>query len=175
MTNIRSHNGTHPTLGTNVFIDESAVVLGDVHIGDDSSVWPQAVIRGDMHRIRIGQRTSIQDGSILHITHASDFNPGGWPLIIGDEVTVGHRTVLHGCEIHDHVLIGNGAIVMDGVVIEKQVIVGANALVPPGKKLESGYLYVGSPCKQARPLSEKELNFFSYTANNYSKLKNEYL
>lgn len=175
MTNIRSHKGVSPTLGANVFIDESAVVLGDVHIGDDSSVWPQAVIRGDMHRIRIGERTSIQDGSILHITHASDFNPGGWPLIIGNEVTVGHRTVLHGCEIHDHVLIGNGAIVMDGAIIEENVIVGANALVPPGKRLESGYLYVGSPCKQARALSEKELNFFSYTANNYAKLKNEYL
>lgn len=175
MTNIRSHNGIRPALGAKVFIDESAVVLGDVEIGDDSSVWPQAVVRGDMHRIRIGARTSIQDGSVLHITHASDFNPGGWPLTIGSEVTIGHRTVLHGCEIHDHVLIGNGAIVMDGAVIESQVIVGANALVPPGKKLESGYLYVGSPCKQARPLSEKELNFFSYTANNYVKLKNEYL
>lgn len=175
MTNIRSHNGIRPTLGAKVFIDESAVVLGDVEIGDDSSVWPQAVVRGDMHRIRIGARTSIQDGSVLHITHASDFNPGGWPLTIGSEVTIGHRTVLHGCEIHDHVLIGNGAIVMDGAIIESQVIVGANALVPPGKKLESGYLYVGSPCKQARPLSEKERNFFSYTANNYVKLKNEYL
>jgi len=175
MTNIRSHNGIRPTLGAKVFIDESAVVLGDVEIGNDSSVWPQAVVRGDMHRIRIGERTSIQDGSVLHITHASDFNPGGWPLTIGSEVTVGHRTVLHGCEIHDHVLIGNGAIVMDGAIIESQVIVGANALVPPGKTLESGYLYVGSPCKQARPLSEKELTFFSYTANNYVKLKNEYL
>lgn len=175
MTNIRSHKNISPRLGARVFVDESAVVLGDVEIGEDSSIWPQAVIRGDMHRIRIGERTSIQDGSVLHITHASDFNPDGWPLIIGSEVTVGHRTVLHGCEIHDHVLIGNGAIVMDGAVIESNVIVGANALVPPGKRLESGYLYVGSPCKQARKLSEKEISFFSYTANNYAKLKNDYL
>ncbi len=174
-TNVRSHNGISPKIGERVFVDASAVVIGDVELGDDCSVWPQAVVRGDMHRIRIGERTSIQDGSVLHITHASDFNPGGWPLLIGSEVTVGHRTVLHGCEIHDHVLIGNGAIVMDGAVIESNVIVGANALVPPGKRLESGFLYVGSPCKQARALGEKEINFFRYTANNYVKLKNEYL
>lgn len=174
MANVRSFQGISPTLGSNVFIDQSAVVLGDVCIGEDSSVWPQTVIRGDMHRIRIGSRTSIQDGSILHITHAGPFNKEGWPLIIGNEVTIGHRCVLHGCSIADHVLIGNGAIVMDGAIIEENVIVGANALVPPGKKLQSGYLYFGSPCKQARPLTEKEFSFFSYTANNYVKLKNQH-
>ena len=172
--NIRSFQNTTPQLGNAVYVDESAVVIGDVVLGDDCSVWPQAVIRGDMHRIRIGQRTSIQDGSILHITHASSFNEAGWPLTIGDDVTIGHRTVLHGCTIGNRILIGNGAIVMDGAVIEDEVIIGANALVPPGKHLKSGFLYVGSPCKPARPLTEKEKSFFLYTTANYVKLKDQY-
>jgi carbonic anhydrase/acetyltransferase-like protein (isoleucine patch superfamily) len=134
-----------------------------------------AVIRGDMHRIRIGARCSAQDGSVLHITHASDFNPGGWPLNIGEDVTIGHRAVLHGCTIGNRVLIGNGAIVMDGAVIPDRVIIGANALVPPGKQLASGYLYVGSPCRQARALSEQEQGFLVYTAGNYVRLKDQYL
>ncbi len=174
MNHIRTFQGVTPQLGTNVYIDISAVVLGDVVLGNDCSVWPQAVIRGDMNRIRIGARTSIQDGSILHITHAGPFNEDGWPLIIGSEVTIGHRVILHGCEIGDRSLIGNGAIVMDGAIVENEVIVGANALVTPGKLLKSGFLYVGSPCTQTRPLTEKEMSFFSYTANNYVKLKDQH-
>ena len=172
--NIRTFQNITPELGNAVYVDESAVVIGDVVLGDDCSVWPQAVIRGDMHHIRIGKRTSIQDGSVLHITHASSYNEAGWPLTIGDDVTIGHRAILHGCTLGNRILIGNGAIVMDGAVIEDEVIIGANALVPPGKHLESGFLYVGSPCKPARPLSEKEKSFFLYTAANYVKLKNQY-
>jgi carbonic anhydrase/acetyltransferase-like protein (isoleucine patch superfamily) len=172
--NIRTFQNIMPELGNAVYVDESAVVIGDVVLGDDCSVWPQAVIRGDMHHIRIGKRTSIQDGSVLHITHASSYNEAGWPLTIGDDVTIGHRTILHGCTIGNRILIGNGAIVMDGAIIEDEVIIGANALVPPGKHLESGFLYVGSPCKPARPLSEKEKSFFLYTAANYVKLKDQY-
>ena len=172
--NIRTFQNIMPELGNAVYVDESAVVIGDVVLGDDCSVWPQAVIRGDMHHIRIGKRTSIQDGSVLHITHASSYNEAGWPLTIGDDVTIGHRAILHGCTIGNRILIGNGAIVMDGAVIEDEVIIGANALVPPGKHLESGFLYVGSPCKPARPLSEKERSFFLYTAANYVKLKDQY-
>lgn len=169
---IRSYQGHNPLLGERVYVDPVAVVIGDVEIGEDSSVWPYAIIRGDMHRIRIGARTSVQDGSVLHITHASDFNPAGHPLIIGDDVTIGHSVNLHGCTIGSRVLVGIGSTLLDGAVVEDEVVIGAGTLVPPGKRLESGFLYVGSPCKQARPLSEKERSFFQYSAGNYVKLKN---
>jgi carbonic anhydrase/acetyltransferase-like protein (isoleucine patch superfamily) len=163
-----------PKLGERVFVDPSAVVLGDVEIGDDSSVWPLVVIRGDMHRIRIGRCSSIQDGSVLHITHAGPYNPDGFPLIIGDHVTVGHQAMLHGCTIGNRVLVGMGAMIMDGAVVEDEVIVGAGSLVPPGKTLKSGYLYVGRPAKPQRELTEQERAFFTYTAENYSRLKDKH-
>ena len=174
-TSIRSFQNTTPTLGERVYIDPCALVIGDVTIGADSSVWPFAVARGDMHSIRIGERSSIQDNTVLHITHAGPFNPKGFPLSIGDDVTVGHSACLHGCTIGNRVLVGIGATVLDGAVVEDEVIIGAGTLVPPGKRLESGYLYVGSPAKQARPLKDSEKEFFRYSAGNYVKLKDEYL
>ena len=173
--NIRRFAGHTPQLGERVFVDASAVVLGDVQLGDDCSVWPATVIRGDMHRIRIGARTSVQDGSVLHITHAGPFNPDGYPLIIGDDVTIGHKVLLHGCTVGSRVLIGMGSIVMDGSVIEDEVILGAGSLVPANKTLRSGYLYMGSPAREVRPLSDKERTFFPYTAANYVRLKDQYL
>lgn len=172
---IHSFRGHTPHLGQGVFIDVRAVVLGDVELGDDVSVWPGAVVRGDMHRIRIGARTSVQDGAVLHITHASDFNPNGWPLTIGNDVTIGHQACLHGCTIGNEVLIGIGATVLDGAVVEDQVVIGAGTLVPPGKTLASGFVYMGSPARQVRPLTEKEQRFFKYSAANYTKLKDDYL
>src|SRR5690554_6055926 len=172
--NIRRFSGHTPQLGERVFVDASAVVLGDVQLGDDCSVWPGTVIRGDMHRIRIGQRTSVQDGSVLHITHAGPFNPDGYPLIIGDDVTIGHKVLLHGCTLGSRVLIGMGSIVMDGAVIEDEVILGAGSLVPANKRLRSGYLYMGSPAKEVRALTEREREFFTYTAANYVRLKDQY-
>ncbi|WP_417225747.1 gamma carbonic anhydrase family protein [Amphritea sp.] len=172
---IRSYQGITPQLGHNTFVDPTAIVLGDVVLGDDVSVWPLTVIRGDMHRIRIGDRTSVQDGSVLHITHAGPFNPDGFPLLIGDDVTIGHQAMLHGCTIGNRVLVGMGAMVMDGAIVEDEVIIGAGSLVPPGKTLKSGHLYVGRPVKEVRPLTEKELSFFTYTAGNYVKLKDKHL
>lgn len=172
---IRKYQGISPQLGARVFVDRSSVVIGDVELGEDSSVWPFALIRGDMHRIRIGARTSVQDGSVLHITHAGPFNPDGFPLLIGDEVTIGHKVTLHGCTLGNRILVGMGSIVMDGAVVEDEVVIGAGSLVPPGKVLESGYLYVGSPVKQARALTDKERAFFSYSAANYVKLKDLHL
>ena len=172
---IRSFQQHIPRLGARAFVDRSAVVLGDVEIGEDSSVWPLTVIRGDMHRIRIGARTSVQDASVLHITHAGPFNPDGYPLLIGDEVTIGHNVTLHGCTLGNRILVGMGSIVMDGAVVEDEVVIGAGSLVPPGKVLQSGYLYVGSPVKQARALTDQERAFFAYSAANYVKLKDLHL
>ncbi|OLO11797.1 gamma carbonic anhydrase family protein [Chromohalobacter japonicus] len=172
---LRTFKGTTPRLGARVYVDPMCVVLGDVTLGDDCSVWPMTVIRGDMHRIRIGARCSIQDGSVLHITHASDYNPEGYPLTLGDDVTVGHKALLHGCTIGSRVLVGMGATVMDGVIVEDEVIIAAGAVVTPGKRLESGQVYAGNPAKPLRTLKEAERAFFTYTAGNYVKLKDEYL
>lgn len=172
---IRSYQGKTPKLGERVFVDPSAVVLGDVVLGDDVSIWPLAVIRGDMHFIRVGARTSVQDGAILHITHAGPYNPDGFPLIIGEDVTLGHQVLLHGCVIGNRVLVGMGSTVMDGAVVEDDVVIGAGSLVPPGKRLESGHLYIGRPVKQVRPLTEKEMSFFTYSAQNYVRLKDQHL
>lgn len=174
-TSLRSFQGHTPRIGDRVLIDPQALVLGDVDLGDDVSVWPGAIVRGDMHTIRIGARTSVQDGSVLHITHASDFNPGGWPLTIGSEVTIGHNATLHGCTLGDRILVGMGAIVMDGAVVENDVVIAAGALVTPKKTLASGFLYAGAPAKQIRPLSEKEMKFFSYSASNYVRLKDQHI
>lgn len=168
---IRTYQGIAPKLAKNVFVDLTAVVMGDVELAEDVSVWPMAVVRGDMHKIRIGKSTSVQDGAVLHITHASDFNPDGFPLIIGEEVTIGHKAILHGCKLGNRILVGMGAIVMDGVTVEDEVIIAAGALVPPGKALRSGYVYAGNPAREMREITEKERAFFSYSAANYVALQ----
>jgi carbonic anhydrase/acetyltransferase-like protein (isoleucine patch superfamily) len=164
-----------PQIGSRTYVDDMAVIIGQVTIGDDCSIWPFASIRGDMHRIQIGQRTSVQDNCVLHITHKGEFNPEGFPLIIGNDVTIGHKAILHGCTIHDASLIGMGSIVMDGAKIESEVILGAGSLVGPGKTCESGYLWVGSPAVKKRALTLDEVAFIRYSASNYVKLKNAYL
>jgi carbonic anhydrase/acetyltransferase-like protein (isoleucine patch superfamily) len=158
-----------------VYIDPAATVIGNVVLGDDVSVWPGAVVRGDMHSIHVGARSNVQDNAVLHITHPSDYNPGGWPLVIGDDVVIGHRAVLHGCRVGNRVLVGIGAIVNDGAVVQDEVIIGAGCVVPPGKTLASGLVYVGSPCRPLRALTDQERSFFTYSAANYVKLKDEYL
>ena len=172
---LRSFKGTKPQIGERVLIDPSAVVLGKVELGDDVSVWPQVAIRGDVHRIRVGARTSVQDNSVLHVTHAGPYNPDGYPLTIGSDVTIGHGAILHGCDIGDQVLVGMGAVVMDGAVVEGRVVIAAGALVTPGKRLRSGFLYAGSPAREMRELSAGEMDYFVYSANNYVKLKDEHI
>ncbi len=174
--NIRPFNQHQPEIDASAYIDESAVVIGQVSIGADSSVWPNTTIRGDVNWIKIGNNTSIQDGSVLHVTHENPAQPGsGFPLTVGSQVTVGHNVVLHGCTIEDNCLIGMGAIILDGAVIEKNVFIAAGALVAPGKRLQSGYLYVGSPAKQLRELTEKEIEGLQYSADHYVHLKNNYI
>lgn len=172
---IHPYKSFTPTLGARVYVDPAAVVIGRVVIGEDSSIWPTAVARGDVHSIQIGARTSIQDGAVLHVTHDSKYSPGGRALIIGDDVTVGHRAVLHACTIGDSCLVGIGAVVLDNVVTEDFVMIGAGSLVTPGKRLERGGLYVGSPARRVRDLTEQEIEFLGYSAAHYVKLKDEYL
>lgn len=172
---IESYLDATPQLGDSIFIHPSASVIGDVTLGDDVSIWPSAVIRGDVNFIRIGAGTNVQDLSVLHVSHKSERDPGGAPLVIGNDVTIGHKVILHGCEIGDECLIGMGAIVMDKVIVQPRVLVGAGALVPEGKTLESGYLYLGAPAKRIRPLTEDELAHFAYSARHYIRLKNDYL
>lgn len=171
---IRNFKDKSPSIHDTVFIDDTAVVIGDVTIGEDSSVWPMSVIRGDVNSITIGARTNIQDGSVLHESHTSEFS-AGYPLVIGDDVTVGHKALLHACTVGNMCLVGMSATVMDGAVLGDYVIIGAGSLVPPGKQLDSGYLYVGSPVKQVRELNDKERAFLEYSAKHYSHLKDEYL
>ncbi len=171
MKNIRAFEGFIPQIDETVFIDESAVVIGKVVIAKDSSVWPCCSIRGDIHTIRIGERTNIQDGSILHVTHDSDFAPGGFKLTVGNDVTVGHNVVLHACTVEDLCLIGMGSVLLDGSVVQSGAQVGAGSLVPPNKVLEGGYLWLGSPVKKVRELTDKEKAFLGYSASQYVKLK----
>ncbi|MDD7806071.1 MAG: gamma carbonic anhydrase family protein [Endozoicomonas sp. (ex Botrylloides leachii)] len=174
-TKAEGFRGKYPYISESAYIAASATIIGDVHIGDDCSVWPTAVIRGDTNAIQIGAKTSIQDGSVLHVTHKNDNNPAGYPLTIGQEVTVGHKAVLHGCIIGNRCLIGIGAMVLDGAVIENDIIIAAGCLVPPKKKLTSGYVYKGSPAKKSRPLTTEEYQLLRYNAAHYVGLKNEYL
>jgi carbonic anhydrase/acetyltransferase-like protein (isoleucine patch superfamily) len=173
--NVYRFMNEHPQLGARVFIDPRASVTGSVLLGDDVSVWPMTVIRGDVNRITIGARSNIQDGCILHVTHEGPWQPDGLPLVIGEDVTVGHGAILHACTIGDRCLVGMGAIVMDGVVLEADSMVAGGAVVPPGKLVHSGTLWRGNPARQARELSESEIRNQAYSAHHYVRLKDLYL
>ncbi len=164
-----------PTVGKSVYLDPDATVIGQVTLGDDVSVWPQAVLRGDVNTITVGARSNIQDGCVCHVTHDGPYTPGGQALVIGEDVTVGHGAILHGCTIGDRCLIGMGAIVLDGAMIEPDVMIAAGALVSPGKHLASGFLYRGQPATQARPLSQQEMEALKYSAEHYVSVKNRFL
>lgn len=172
---IRPYKGSYPVIGNSVYIDPFSSIIGQVELADDVSIWPMCVIRGDVNHIKIGQRTNIQDGSVLHVARKGEASVDGYSLEIGEDVTVGHKALLHACQIGDRVLIGMGAIVLDNVHIESDVILAAGALVPPNKHLKSGYLYIGSPAKATRKLTEEELAFLKRSAAHYVKLKNDYI
>lgn len=172
---VRAYKSKLPGIDTSSYVDDSAVLIGDIEVKEDSSIWPLVAARGDVNIIRIGKRTNIQDGSVLHVTRFSQSQPDGFPLIIGDDVTVGHKCMLHGCTLGNRILVGMGAIVMDGAVVEDDVFIAAGSLVAPNKVLESGFLYMGNPAKKARPLTQAEQDFLTQSAVNYVNLKNEYL
>ena len=171
---IRNYNGISPKIDKTAYIDNSAVVIGRVVVGKNSSIWCNAVARGDVSDIIIGDNTNIQDLTMLHVTH---YNPGKWddfPLTIGDNVTVGHNCCLHACTIKNNVLVGMGTTILDNAVVESNVLIGAGSLVSPNKTLESGYLYFGNPLKKVRPLTEEEIAHIEYSARHYVKVKNEH-
>lgn len=172
---IRPFKSSFPKLGARTYVDDSAAVIGDVVLGDDASIWPMCSIRGDVNLIRIGARSNIQDGSVIHVTHRYGELPEGHATLIGSDVTVGHKVILHGCTVEDLCLIGMGSVVLDGAIIRSKVLLGAGSLVPEGKDLEGGYLWLGRPAKKVRELSEDELRWFEYSASHYVKLKNDYL
>ena len=171
---IREFEGILPNIEPTAYVDDTALIIGNVEIGHDSSVWPYAVIRGDVNRIRIGDSTNIQDQSVLHVNHDGPYNPGGNALSVGNRVTVGHRVILHGCTIQDNCLIGMGATIMDCAVIQSNTIVGAGSLVTAGKELQGGYLWLGSPVRRVRALSEEEIATISYSASHYVRLKDRH-
>jgi carbonic anhydrase/acetyltransferase-like protein (isoleucine patch superfamily) len=171
---LRSYRGIQPVLEQGAWVDPTALVIGDVVLGEEASVWPFVLIRGDVNQIRIGARSNIQDGSVVHVSRPFPGNYAGWATILGDEVVIGHKVALHGCTIADRVLVGIGAIVLDGAEVASDVIIGAGSVVTPGKKLESGYLYVGNPARRARELRADEIARIPKMARDYVTLKNEY-
>ena len=172
---IKAYKGTLPVLGNNVYVDPAALVIGKVELGDDVSIWPLAVVRGDVNFIRIGARSNVQDGSVLHVSRPFPGNDAGWPLIVGEDVVIGHKVALHGCRIANRVLVGIGAIVLDDVDVAEDIIIGAGAVVTPGKRLESGFLYVGNPARRSRELTPAEVARIPKMARDYVALKQDYL
>ena len=168
------HHGSAPQLARGAWVHPHATVIGEVSLGVGSSVWPGAVIRGDVNSIQIGDETNIQDGSVLHVSHKTELDPLGGPLKIGARVTIGHTVILHACTIEDECLIGMGSIILDHAVVKTRVLLGAGSLVPEGKVLDSGYLYLGRPAKPVRLLTAEELAYFNYSARHYVKLAQSY-
>ena len=174
LDNLAPHHGIHPQLAPGAWVHPRATVIGEVSLGAGVSVWPGAVIRGDVNSIAIGDVSNIQDGSVLHVSHKTPTNPAGGALVIGARVTVGHAVILHACTIEDECLIGMGSIILDRAVIQKQVLLGAGSLVPEGKVLESGHLYLGRPAKRVRVLTDEEIAYFNYSARHYVALAQSY-
>jgi carbonic anhydrase/acetyltransferase-like protein (isoleucine patch superfamily) len=172
---IRSFQESTPRLGARVYVDEQAAVIGNVELGDDVSVWPMCSIRGDVNRIRIGARSNIQDGSVIHVTHSHDVQPGGRAAMVGADVTVGHNVVLHACTIENRCLVGMGSVILDGAILREGVLLGAGSLVTEDKILEGGYLYVGRPARRVRALTAEQMKWFEYSARHYVRLKDRYL
>ena len=172
--NVRPFRRKAPMLGERTYVDRSAVVIGDVVLGQDVSVWPTAVVRGDVNAIRVGARSNIQDGSVLHVTHDGPYTPGGFALEVGEDVTIGHQAVLHGCTIGNRCLIGINAVVMDDAVVDDDVLVAAGSLVTPAKHLRSGGLYAGQPARRVRDLTADEREMLRYSAGHSVRLKDKY-
>lgn len=170
---IMPYKGILPKIAADAFIAQTAVVIGDVEVGPEASVWFGCVLRGDSNSIRIGARTNVQDGTVIHVNHERE-GAAGTKTTIGADVTIGHMALLHACTIEDGAFIGMKACVMDGVIVESGAMVAAGALVTPGKRVRKGELWAGSPAKLMRSLSEKEMAYFAYSAEHYCKVAASY-
>ena len=176
MSTLRPYRGVLPRLGERAYVDPFASVIGDVELGEDVSVWPFTVVRGDVNFVRIGARTNIQDGTVIHVSHDGPHAKlGGFATVIGADVTIGHKAIVHACRIEDACLIGMGAIVLDGAVVRKHGFLGAGAMLTPGKEVGEGEMWLGSPARFARRLSDAEIEALYYSAQHYVRLKDEYL
>lgn len=170
---IRPHHGVTPTIAASAFVAETAVVIGDVTIGEQASIWYGCVLRGDGNYIRVGARTNVQDGTIVHVNHERE-GAAGTRTIIGADVTIGHMALIHACTLEDGCFIGMQACVMDGAVVESGAMVAAGALVTPGKRVKRGELWGGSPARLMRRLTEAELKYFAYTVEHYLEMAESY-
>lgn len=172
---LSSYLGDMPIIGARVYVHASAQIIGNINIGNDSSIWCNAVLRGDVNHIVIGQCSNVQDLTMGHVSHKTADKPNGSPLLVGDYVTIGHSVILHGCSIGNECMVGMGSIIMDDAVIPDRVMIGAGSLVSPGKVLESGMLYMGRPAKAIRALTPEEITHLRYSAEHYVRVKNNYL
>lgn len=173
---LRPYLDTLPTLGERVYVDPAASVIGRVTLADDVSIWPTCVVRGDVNTIEIGARTNVQDGTVIHVSHDGPHAKlGGYATVIGSDVTIGHKAIVHACRIEDAVLIGMGAILLDGAVVRKHAFVGAGALVAPGKVVGERELWLGNPARKVRVLGDAEIEGLYYSAQHYVRLKDRYL
>lgn len=172
---IRPFKGVHPKIDDSAFIADTAVVIGDVEIGTESSIWFNTVVRGDVNHIRIGDRTNIQDLSLLHVTHKKNADDPGAPLLIGNDVTIAHSVTLHGCIIEDGAFIGMQALVMDHAVVGEQALVGARSLVTEGTVIPPRTLWLGSPARYKRDLTTQELERLKKSSDNYVQYAKDYL
>lgn len=168
--NIRQYLEHIPQIHATAYVDDSAIIIGKVTIGENASIWCNAVARGDVSSISIGKNTNIQDLTMLHVTHYNKGKTDETPLIIGDNVTIGHNCCLHACTLEDNTFVGMGTTIIDNAYIEKNVMIGANSFVPQNKRLVSGYLYFGNPVKQIRPLTAEEIEHIQYSADHYVKI-----
>ncbi|MEG3192712.1 gamma carbonic anhydrase family protein [Lysobacter sp. D1-1-M9] len=174
--NLRPYLGQWPTLGDRVYVDPAATVIGDVTLGEDVSIWPGCVVRGDVNSISIGARTNLQDGTIVHVTHEGPFTrPGGIPTVVANDVTIGHGAIIHACTLEEFCLVGMGARILDGTVVRRYGFVGAGAVVPPGKTVGEAELWLGNPARCVRKLGEREIEQLRYSAQHYVRLKDRYL
>ncbi|MET0329900.1 MAG: gamma carbonic anhydrase family protein [Dyella sp.] len=175
MNPLRRYKGIAPTLGQRVYVDPAATVIGQVTLGDDVSIWPGAVLRGDVHAITVGARSNVQDGAVVHVTHDGPYSPGGMPTVVGEGVTIGHGAVIHACTIEDYCLIGMHATVLDGAVVRRYGFVGAGSVIPPGKVVGERELWLGNPARCVRLIDARQVEQLHYSAAHYVTIKDSYL